>query len=65
MIKRHLGRPRHKWEDNINMNLKEIGWEMRWIHGLGYQQVSVSCEQGTEPSSSIKASEIVDKLSVY
>ena len=24
--KRPLGRPRHKWEDNINMNLKELGW---------------------------------------
>jgi hypothetical protein len=47
------------------MNLKEIGWEMRWNHHFEYQQFSVSCEQGTEPSSSIKAGEIVDKLSVY
>ena len=23
--KRPLGRPRHKWEDNIRMDLKEIG----------------------------------------
>ena len=23
--KRPLGRPRHRWEDNIRMNLKEIG----------------------------------------
>jgi hypothetical protein len=23
--KRPLGRPRHRWEDNIKMNLKEIG----------------------------------------
>ena len=23
--KRPLGRPRHRWEDNINMNLQEIG----------------------------------------
>jgi hypothetical protein len=30
--KRPLGRPRRKWEDNIRMNLKEIGWVgMDWI----------------------------------
>jgi hypothetical protein len=22
-----LGRPRHRWEDNIKMDLREIGWE--------------------------------------
>jgi len=21
-----LGRPRHRWEDNIKMNLQEVGW---------------------------------------
>jgi hypothetical protein len=25
--KRPLGRPRHGWEDNIRMELREIGWE--------------------------------------
>jgi hypothetical protein len=30
--KRPLGRPSHKWEDNIKLNLKEIGWDsMDWI----------------------------------
>jgi len=24
--KRPLGRPRHRWEDNIRMDFKEIGW---------------------------------------
>jgi hypothetical protein len=24
--KRPLGRPRHRWEDNIKMDLKEVGW---------------------------------------
>jgi hypothetical protein len=24
--KRPLGRPRHRWEDNIRMDLREIGW---------------------------------------
>jgi len=30
--KRPSGRSRHRWEDNINTDLKEIGWEdMDWI----------------------------------
>jgi hypothetical protein len=24
--KRPLGSPRHRWEDNIKMDLREIGW---------------------------------------
>jgi len=24
--KRLLGRPRHRWEDNIKMDLQEVGW---------------------------------------
>ena len=27
---RPLGRPRRRWEDNITMNVQEVGWE----HGL-------------------------------
>jgi hypothetical protein len=30
--KRPLGRPRHRWEDNIKMDLQEVGcWGMDWI----------------------------------
>jgi hypothetical protein len=30
--KRPLGRPRHRWEDNIKMDVREIGWGvMDWI----------------------------------
>jgi len=30
--KRLLGRPRHRWEDNIKMHLQEIGWGgLDWI----------------------------------
>ena len=25
--KRPLGRHRHRWEDNIKMDLQEVGWE--------------------------------------
>jgi hypothetical protein len=29
---RPLGRPRRRWEDNIRMDLREIGWGgMEWI----------------------------------
>jgi hypothetical protein len=31
--KRHLGRPRRSWEDNIRLGLKETGREIvDWIH---------------------------------
>jgi hypothetical protein len=31
--RRPLGRPRRKWEDNIKMNLREIGFgDVDWIH---------------------------------
>jgi hypothetical protein len=27
-----LGRPRHRWEDNIKIDLQEVGWGgMNWI----------------------------------
>jgi hypothetical protein len=30
--KRSLGRPRHRWVDNIKMDLREMGWDdMDWI----------------------------------
>jgi hypothetical protein len=30
--KRPLGRPRHRWVDNVKMDLRELGWDgMDWI----------------------------------
>ena len=30
--KRSIGRPRRRWEDNIKMDLQEVGcWAMDWI----------------------------------
>jgi hypothetical protein len=32
MRERALGRPRHRWEDNTKMDLKEIEWKgVDWI----------------------------------
>jgi hypothetical protein len=31
--KRPIGRPRRRWDDNIRMDLREIGWEgVHWMH---------------------------------
>jgi hypothetical protein len=29
--RRPLGIPRRRWEDNIKMDLQEVGWGMNWI----------------------------------
>jgi hypothetical protein len=29
--RRPLGRPMHRWENNIKMDLQELGWGMGWI----------------------------------
>jgi len=30
---RQVGRPRYRWDDNIRMNGRKIGWEgVDWIH---------------------------------
>jgi hypothetical protein len=32
LVRRPLGRPRRRWEDNIRMGLQEVGWGgMDWI----------------------------------
>ena len=53
-----LGRPKHRWVDNIRMDLREVGCGyMDWI-GLG--QVADACECGNEPSGSVKCGEFLD-----
>ena len=45
-VKRPLGRPRHRWEDNIRMDFKETGINMRnWVvlaQGRDYWRVLVN-----------------------
>jgi hypothetical protein len=58
--KRPLGRPRGRWMDNINMDLREIGWDgVDWID---VAQDKDSCEHGNEPSGSIKYWEVLKWL---
>jgi hypothetical protein len=49
--KRPVGRPRHRWVDNIKMNIKLYG--MLWIDVAQDRPVEGSCEHGNEPSGCI------------
>jgi hypothetical protein len=49
--KRPLGRPRSRWEDNIKMYLREIGFVgVDWTH----LAMADFCEHCFEPSGSVK-----------
>jgi hypothetical protein len=38
MDKRQLGRPNHRWEDSIRMDLEEVEWDgVQWIHLAQYR----------------------------
>jgi hypothetical protein len=53
--KRSLGRPRHRWEDNIKMDLKEVGCGgMDWIELAQDRDGVGTCECGNEPLGSKK-----------
>ena len=55
-----LGRPRRRWEDNIKMDLHEVGCGgIDWIE---LAQVAGTCECDEEPSGSIKRGEFLDQL---
>jgi hypothetical protein len=59
--RRPLGRPRGRWEDNIKMGLREVGWEHRLDrYGLGQGQLAGSCVYGYEPSGSMKCGEFLE-----
>ena len=53
--RRPLGRPRHRWEDNIRMDLQEVGCGY-----MDWRQVTGACECGNEPSGSVKCGEFLD-----
>jgi hypothetical protein len=56
--KTSLLRPRHRWEDNIKMDLQEVGCGgMDWIE---LAQDRGTCDSGNEPSNSVKCGEFLD-----
>jgi hypothetical protein len=59
--KRPLGRPRFRWEDNIKMDLKEVGCEgVDWIDLAQDRDFGGTCECGNEPSGSIRWGEFLE-----
>jgi hypothetical protein len=59
--RRTLGRPKRRWEDNIKMDLREIGFgDVDWIHWVQDRDRAGSCEHGNEPLGSIKCGEFLD-----
>ena len=58
---RPLGRPRRRWEDNIKMDLQEVGCGgIDWIDLA--RDLAGCFEYGNELSGSIKCGEFLDKL---
>jgi hypothetical protein len=57
-----LGTATHRWEDIIKMHLKEIGLLGRELNysGLGYDEVTLSCERNNETSCSVPHVEFLD-----
>ena len=48
--KRPMGRPRRRWEDNIKMDLQEVGGSCGdWME---LAQVAGTCDYGDEPAGS-------------
>ena len=62
--KRPLGRHRHRWEDDIKMDIQEVGCGGCGLDraGSGQKQVAGTCYCGNEPSGSIKCGEFLDQL---
>jgi len=59
--KRPLGRPRRRWEDNIKMDLQEVGCGcMDWIELAQDRDVAGTCECSNEPSGSLKCGKYLD-----
>ena len=59
--KRPLGRPRRRWEDNIEMDLQEVGGSGDWMDlAHDRDKVAGTCEYGNELSGFIKCGEFLD-----
>jgi hypothetical protein len=60
---RPFGKLRHRWEDNIKMDLQEVGYRQELDQaGSGQGQMAGSCEVGNEPSGSIRCRKFLNYL---
>jgi hypothetical protein len=59
--KRPLISPRRRWEDNIKMDLREVGWKA-WTGSIWLRREigGGACDCGNKPSGSTKCGEFVD-----
>jgi hypothetical protein len=63
--KRALGKPRLRWEENTNMDLKETGREVHSTES-GYDPVEGTYKDGSEPFGFTKGEEeFLDQLRDY
>ena len=61
-----LGRPRHRRNDNIDMDPQKVGWGA-WT-GLSWLRIGTgggSFKSGNEPSCSIKCGDFLDYINPY
>ena len=59
--KRSFGRTTRRWEDDIQINVRKVGWGYAVdLSGLGEGQVARSCVRGNVPLVSIKGREFID-----
>jgi len=60
--KRLLNKTRRRWEDNIRMDLREIGWEgVDWMRpAQNTDQWQALVNRSNEPSDSMKDEEFLD-----
>jgi hypothetical protein len=58
--KRPPGRRSRRWEGNIKIGLREIGWVEHGVDKSGSGQVAGSCEYRGKPSGSVKYGEFLE-----
>jgi hypothetical protein len=60
--KRPLGRPRHRWKNNIRRDARDVRWEVCGLDssGLGEGPLAGCCKSGDETSCSIKGRKYLD-----
>ena len=55
--RRPHGRPRRRWDDDIKMDFREVGWGT-WT-GSMLQRIG-TCDRGDEPSGSVKCGKFLE-----